>query len=254
MILGAQSKVNADPLKHFDEKLKISKDTNFLLKIFNGLGGTNVMVDSGSADGIKSPEFMEKVERFRSYVESLEVVNKVTSITATVKDLNKKLNNNLPEYDAIPDSKEKIAETLLLYTMGLPQGMGINDQVSVDNRFIKLVILWNLHDAETSLKLIDELNQKASEMGLDINITGKIVFISPHGKLHCELVFSLNRFGVNFNLSHVNYRSQKLEARGSFSVAKRCSTTVWPWANDNRLNLYRYRHLNSHFCLSGNCR
>ena len=175
LILGTQNKVNADPLKHFDEKLKISKDTNFLLKIFNGLGGPNVMVDSGRVDGIKDPRFMEKVELFRTYVEQLEVVNKVTSITATVKDLNKKLNNNSPEYDVIPDSKNKIAETLLLYTMGLPQGMGINDQVSVDNRFIKLVILWNLHDAETSLRLIEELNQKASEIGLDINITGKIV-------------------------------------------------------------------------------
>jgi uncharacterized protein len=175
LILGAQNKVNADPLKHFDKKLKISKDTNFLLNIFNGLGGPNVMVDSGKADGIKGPEFMEKVELFKSWVEELEVVNKVTSITATVKDLNQKLNNNDPSYNAIPDSKEKIAETLLIYTMGLPQGMGINDQVSVDNRFIKLVILWNLHDAETSLALIEKINMKAKEIGLDINVTGKIV-------------------------------------------------------------------------------
>jgi len=175
LYLGAQNKVNADPLKHFDSKLKISKDTNFLLKIFNGLGGPNVMVDSGSPDGIKDPKFMEKVEIFRAYVEKLPVVNKVTSITSVIKELNMKLNNNDSTFNRIPDTREKIAETLLLYQMGLPQGMGINDQVSVDNRFIKLVILWNLHDAETSLRLIDELTLKAKEIGLNINITGKIV-------------------------------------------------------------------------------
>lgn len=175
LYFGTQNKVNADPLKHFDQKLKISKDSKFLLGIFNGLGGPNIMVDSGEIDGIKDPKFMEKVEAFKIYVEQLPVVNKVTSITSTVKDLNKKLNNNDVVFDSIPDTREKIAETLLLYTMGLPQGMGINDQVSVDNRFIKLVILWNLHDAETSLKLIDELTKKANEMGLNINITGKIV-------------------------------------------------------------------------------
>ena len=173
--IGLQNKVNADPLKHFDKKLKISKDTNFLLKIFNGLGGPNIMIDSGEDDGIKNPKFMEKVEEFKFWVEQLPVVNKVTSITTIVKDLNKKLNNNLPSEEKIPDSKEKIAETMLLYTMGLPQGMGINDQVSVDNRFIKLVILWNLHDAETSLELIEKMNRKAKELGLNIVVTGKIV-------------------------------------------------------------------------------
>ena len=35
--------------------------------------------------------------------------------------------------------------------------------------------MWNLHDAETSLKLIEKLKEKASELGLSIKVTGKIV-------------------------------------------------------------------------------
>ena len=60
---------------------------------------------------------MERVENFKKYVEQMNVVNKVTSITATVKDLNFKINNNKREFDSIPDSQNKIAELLLLYTL-----------------------------------------------------------------------------------------------------------------------------------------
>ncbi|MAW07605.1 MAG: hypothetical protein CME61_04915, partial [Halobacteriovoraceae bacterium] len=87
--LSSQNKVNSDPLKHFSPKLKIAQDTNFLLDTFNGLGGPNIMIDSGLKDGIKSPEFLKKVEEFIYWLEEKSYVNKVTSITETIKELNK---------------------------------------------------------------------------------------------------------------------------------------------------------------------
>ena len=135
------------------------------------------MIDSGLKDGIKSPEFLKKVEEFINWLEEKSYVNKVTSITETIKELNKKINNDDDKFYLIPDTKKKVAELLLLYSMGLPQGMDLNNQMSLDNQFVRLVILWNLHDAETSLREIKLMNQKASELGLNIKVTGSFLFI-----------------------------------------------------------------------------
>lgn len=172
--LSLQNKVNSDPLKHFSPRLKIAKDTNFLLDTFNGLGGPNIMIDSGKTDGIKSPEFMRKVDSFIEWLEDKDYVNKVTSITKTVRELNKKMNDDDEKFYVIPNSKEEVAELLLLYSLGLPQGMDLNNEMSIDNKFIRLVILWNLHDAQRSLKEIDIMTDKAKELGLNIKVTGKL--------------------------------------------------------------------------------
>jgi uncharacterized protein len=172
--LSLQNKVNSDPLKHFSPRLKIAKDTNFLLDTFNGLGGPNVMIDSGVVDGIKSPDFMRKVEAFIVWLEEKDFVNKVTSITKTVRELNKKMNDDDEKYYVIPNTKEQVAELLLLYSLGLPQGMDLNNEMSIDNQFMRLVILWNVHDAQRSLKEIDKMTNKAKELGLEIKVTGKL--------------------------------------------------------------------------------
>ena len=132
------------------------------------------MIDSGKTDGIKSPEFMRKVDSFIEWLENKDYVNKVTSITKTVRELNKKMNDDDEKFYVIPNSKEEVAELLLLYSLGLPQGMDLNNEMSIDNKFIRLVILWNLHDAQRSLKEIDIMTDKAKELGLNIKVTGKL--------------------------------------------------------------------------------
>ena len=47
-------------------------------------------LDSGKIDGIKSPDFMRKVDNFIEWLEGKDFINKVTSITKTVRELNKK--------------------------------------------------------------------------------------------------------------------------------------------------------------------
>ena len=72
------------------------------------LGGPNVMIDSGKVDGIKSPEFMRKVDEFILWLEGKDFVNKVTSITKTVRELNKKMNDDDEKYYVIPNTKKKL--------------------------------------------------------------------------------------------------------------------------------------------------
>jgi len=173
--VGAQNSVNSDPLKHFSPDLKITRDSNFLLEKFGGLSGPQIIVDSGAEDGIKNPEFLKQVELFMAKVRGLPDVNKLSSITPIIKELNQKLHQDNPAFYTIPESREAVAEILLLYSMGLPQGMDLNNQVTLDNRYLRLGLMWNILDAERSIKQIDEIYAIAKTMNLNITVTGKIV-------------------------------------------------------------------------------
>jgi uncharacterized protein len=172
--LGTQNRVDSDPLEHFSRSLKIAKDERFLIGKFNGLSGPQIVVDSGRENGAKEPIFLEKVEKFIHWLESKDEVNRVGSILEIIKHLNKKLNADRTEDYRIPDTEKQVAELLLLHSMGLPQGMDLNNQMSLDNRYIKLSIFWSLHDAVTSLRKIDEMYVKAKELDLSLVVTGKL--------------------------------------------------------------------------------
>ena len=69
--------------------------------------------------------------------------------------------------------REAVAQQYLLYTMSLPQGMDLNDRVSVKNDAIRVTSSWNIHDSATVLEKIDEVQEKAKSLTLDTTITGK---------------------------------------------------------------------------------
>lgn len=193
--IAAQNVVNSDPVLHFSQKLKIKQDSDFMLNAFNGLGGPQIMIDSGSEDGIKNPEFLKRVEVLIDQIAEYDKVNKVTSIIDTIKHLNQKLHADNEEFYKIPDSREEIAEILLLYSMGLPQGMDLNNQMSLDNRFLKLGVMWKILDAKTSLVKLDEFYAMANKLDLDISITGKLVLY------HRMIGYIVNTFFTSISIA-----------------------------------------------------
>jgi len=60
-----------------------------------------------------------------------------------VKELSQKLNQDNPDFYHIPNSKSAIAQSVLLYEMSLPYGMGVDEQVNFDKSATRLTI--NLH-------------------------------------------------------------------------------------------------------------
>ena len=52
--------------------------------------------------------------------------------------------------------------------------MDLNNQISLDGRFIRLEINWSLHDSQRSLKMIAGFEELARQLGLTLSITGKL--------------------------------------------------------------------------------
>lgn len=74
-----------------------------------------VGIEFPNEDEARLPENLKKLETLTERIKEFPLTKKVHSVLDVVKDLNLVLNANEPAYYAIPDSREQIAQILLLY-------------------------------------------------------------------------------------------------------------------------------------------
>jgi len=170
--LALETEVNSDPLKYFAEETKLKNDYNFSKKHIKSLRGIHIVVDSGKEDGIKDPKFLLNVDAFISKLTEDPEIEQAISIIDAVKKVNQQLNQGKEEYYKIPNDRYKIAETIFLYTMGLPPGMGIENQVSIDNRYMKLNLRWTLEKTKEAMNKNAMIHEIAKSMGLSTKTGG----------------------------------------------------------------------------------
>ena len=132
-----------------------------------------IVLDSGVEDGFKEPAFLKKVDDFQTWLDTLPFVTSSTSIVDILKAMNQSLNEDRAEAYRLPNTKNGIAQQFLLYTMSVPQGMDVNDRVTVKNDAIRMTSAWDIHDSATVINAIDEVEAKARSLGLNAHITGK---------------------------------------------------------------------------------
>jgi len=172
--LATKNVVNANPYDYFSEDVPLKKANDFVLEKLGGTGGPELVIESGSPEGVKSPEFLKKVEALQEWIDGNPRVNKTVSIINILKSMNRSLHGDNQEYYKVPETKKGVGEQLFLYTMSLPQGMDINNRVTLDNSETRVSILWNLLDSKSSLENIDLIEKKAKSLGLNAYVTGKL--------------------------------------------------------------------------------
>lgn len=171
--LSSTNTINSNPLSYFSKEVPLKKANDFILHHFGGNSGPELMIQSGQADGIKDPEFLKKVERFKGWLESFEFVDKTVDIVDIVKDMNRSLHAGSSEFYRIPGTQNEVAEMLFLYTLSLPQGMDLNNRMSLDYRDMRMSVLWQVQTSAVWGEMVQKIETKARELGLDIVVTGK---------------------------------------------------------------------------------
>lgn len=170
--LGSKNEVNSDPIKYFSKSTRLMKDYMFTKGHMSGIRGLDLVIDSGATDGAKNPEFLNKVDGFVERLTADSAILKVSSILDSIKRMNQELNGGDKAFSKIPETQKKVAESLFLYTLGLPAGAGIENQMTVDNRFIKLTIKWGIEGTKESMIKEKEVHAIAKVMGLNLHTGG----------------------------------------------------------------------------------
>jgi predicted RND superfamily exporter protein len=137
----------------------------------------------GVEDGFQDPEVLERLDQLRTYAASLEVngirVANTVSLSDVLKETNQALNENRPEYYAVPKDRRLVAQELLLF-----ENSGSDDlEDMVDSRFSKasftLRIPWV--DAIHLIPFIDEVERHFKRVFQDqvqVTMTGGAVVFS----------------------------------------------------------------------------
>ncbi len=173
--LGLGIEVNANPFRYFAEDFPLQRAQRFMEDHIGGAIGPEIVISSGAADGIKDPDFLRRVEAFQEWLDEQTYVTKTISIVDVLKQVNRSLHGDDPAFYRLPETRSEIAQQLFLYTMSLPQGMDLNDRVTIDRDAIRLTVLWTLQTSKESVAEAARMEEKAAELGLDAVVTGKMM-------------------------------------------------------------------------------
>ncbi len=77
----------------------------------------DIVLETGKRNGVKAPEAMRFAEKIKEHLQDYEAIGKVYSGSDLIKELAQTINDGDPAYYKIPDSKNAIAQYLLLYSM-----------------------------------------------------------------------------------------------------------------------------------------
>ena len=148
-----QVKVDSNTVRYFKEDVPWRKAVNFIQDNISGPMTYEIIVDSNKKDGVKDPKFLKTTQKFYDefYKQYGEEVKHISSLLQVVKKFNEVMNHS----KTVPNSQNLIAQYLLLYTLSLPQGMEINDQMDIEERMFRITAAMNVTDTSKDLEMMN---------------------------------------------------------------------------------------------------
>jgi uncharacterized protein len=113
------------------------------------------------------------VDAFQEWIEAQPRITRAISIIDVLKSTHKSLNGDAPQAYKVAGDRETIAQELLLYTMGLPAGMDVNDRITVKYDALRITVLNSLLTSREAVAAIEGIVAHGKAMGLDNEATGK---------------------------------------------------------------------------------
>ena len=169
--------INSSFLDKFEKDSDIVLTDKFINDHFGGTTTINLILDAGEEhkDVFKEPEVLKLVDKMqKTVVNELEVVGNTFSLTDYVNRMNKVMNADNEEFNTIPDSKDMIAQYLLLYEMsGDPENLN----KVVDYDYSKLNVNFQLKSdnskaINSTLAVINSFEDDFEKKGITINYAG----------------------------------------------------------------------------------
>jgi len=151
-ILAPKNELNDVFVNYFDTSVPFRVATDDVTDKLSGLYIMEYDLDSGEEGGVGKPEFLRDVEKFERYVETLEGVQHVSSITETMRRLNRSMHGDEDEYYKLPSERELSAQYLLFYEMSLPSGLDLNNQINQDKSKTRMSVTMETRSTQQVLE------------------------------------------------------------------------------------------------------
>jgi uncharacterized protein len=176
-IIGMQKMwINSSFLDKFEKDSDIALTDKFINENFGGTSSLNLILDAdGGKDVFKEPEVLKLVDKMQKDVDSqLEVVGNTFSLADYINRMNKVLNADKEEFNTIPESKNMVAQYLLLYEMsGDPENL--NKVVDYDYKKLNITFQLKKDDSKSinsALGIIQTYENDFNDLGISMNYAG----------------------------------------------------------------------------------
>ncbi|MFQ5478644.1 MAG: RND family transporter [Candidatus Binatia bacterium] len=140
---------------------------------FGGSLPMEVIVDGGGANAWKAPDRLRAVEALQRHIEASEYAGETRSIVDYIKRMNAVMNPTDPNGYRIPDSRDLIAQYLLLYSMsGEPDDF--DDVVDYDYKVANVRVQLSSDRSAVAQYMIDEVEAYADKHLVPLGITVRV--------------------------------------------------------------------------------
>lgn len=161
-------------INYFDDSSPVKTAANVVEEVFGGSMQVSVVFDTGVEDGVKEPNVLNEMIAVQDYLNSFDTINHATSIADVVRELNQALWDGEPEFYEIPDTREAVAQQLLLFTM--QGGSGLDSLVSYDFQRALVTAQMKSLDAgklaEVTHQVEEYLENRFGDSNLSVRLVG----------------------------------------------------------------------------------
>jgi len=176
-VVGMQEMwINSSFLDKFENDSEIVQTDKFINEHFGGTSSLNLILDAkGKKDTFKEPEVLKLVDKMQKDVDGqLQVVGNTFSLADYINRMNKVMNADDEAFNTIPDSKDMVAQYLLLYEMsGDPENL--NKVVDYDYEKLNITFQLKSDDSKainSALDVIHTYEDDFEKMGITLNYAG----------------------------------------------------------------------------------
>ncbi len=158
--IAAATQVRAESafLEMFHDGERVKVDTRHIEDVLAGTVTVDVIADSGTADGIKNPEFLAKVTKLQAFLESQDIISSSQSVADYFKDMRRAFFDNDQSQYRLPTTRNEAAQYLLLYEMDAPDG-DIKEYATFDYRQARVSARVDIKSSNALSSLIDTLQE-----------------------------------------------------------------------------------------------
>ena len=184
-------KIDSNTIRYFDEEVDIRQASEFTMNNLTGSMSYTFIVNSEEKEGIKEPKFLRTLDKFYTDYrkEFPKDVRHMSSLLDSIKRYNKIMNNS----ETVPNTRNLVAQYLLLYSISLPADQGIEDKVDFDNQKLRVTVLTNIVDTSKDLKMIYFAQNWWKNTPYSIVVTGQTAMYAFMQKdITDTLVYSLS--------------------------------------------------------------
>ena len=116
----------------------------------------------------KEPENLRKFDILTSEVAALPLTKKVSSLLDVIKDMNQVMNNGDPAYYRVPETREMIAQQLLLYENA--GGAEAERWVDYDYQRLRLMVDMKDYNSGEAMRELEFIQDRAKELFPDSHV------------------------------------------------------------------------------------